>query len=380
MRSPRYRILVLALCLVPAVVIAADGFLPVLCEELPGADHVRCPTPYIELIPEQRDEIFERNFLCRETEYTLGVVHGGGCGSSGIRGWSLPPGVSPTLEVKVRGIHLPPPCTADLPAITQFRCPEPYVELVSDGSETIYDSAWHCQSSGYSLGALGQFCGGGYGLEAVSGWTLRVIPVSGAADLRAEIMGHVVDPCYLDMALRNPVEGVSTEKLIELAKMVAAKSVNEMVGESDADRSQDPRSGEAPNILCSGEGTLYQRREIGMRKVGGIIALTAGIFGVSAAGITLVFGGLGASFKAADADTVFGLWWGGIAFSFLAIILGVVAMRAKGWVPGALLVACAIAGALLGGPLVAIFMAFAAARRHAGRDRETGEGGSAEDD
>lgn len=98
-----------------------------------------------------------------------------------------------------------------------------------------------------------------------------------------------------------------------------------------------------------------------MRKAGGIIALISGIFGVCSAGFTLVFGGLGASFKAADADTVFGLWWGGIAFSFLTIILGVVTMRAKSRVPGALLVVCAIAGAFWGGPIVAIFMAFTAA-------------------
>ena len=98
-----------------------------------------------------------------------------------------------------------------------------------------------------------------------------------------------------------------------------------------------------------------------MRKVGGIIALTAGILGVCGAAFTLVFGGLGASFKAADADTVFGLWWGGLAFSFLTIILGAVTMGSEGRVPGALLVVCAIAGAFWGGPVVAIFMALAAA-------------------
>ena len=50
-----------------------------------------------------------------------------------------------------------------------------------------------------------------------------------SVDYRAEIMEHVVDPCYLDMALRNPVEGVTPEKMMELAKMVAADSVNQMV-------------------------------------------------------------------------------------------------------------------------------------------------------
>ena len=51
--------------------------------------------------------------------------------------------------------------------------------------------------------------------------------------------------------------------------------------------------------------------------------------------------------------------WGGVAFSFLTIILGAVAMGAKGRVPGVLIVVCAVAGAIMGGTLVAIFMALA---------------------
>ena len=47
-------------------------------------------------------------------------------------------------------------------------------------------------------------------------------------------------------------------------------------------------------------------------------------------------------------------------FSFLTIILGAVALGAKGRVPGVLLILCAIAGALLGGTFVAVFMALAA--------------------
>ena len=97
-----------------------------------------------------------------------------------------------------------------------------------------------------------------------------------------------------------------------------------------------------------------------MKKAGGIIALVAGIFGVLAAGFTLFTGGLGAAFEAEGADTVIGLGWGGVLFSFLTIILGAVAMGAKGRVPGVLLIVCAIAGAILGGTFVAVFMALAA--------------------
>ena len=97
-----------------------------------------------------------------------------------------------------------------------------------------------------------------------------------------------------------------------------------------------------------------------MRKAGGIVALVAGIFAVGAAIVTLFIGGMGGAFEAEGADTVIGLGWGGVAFAFLTIVLGAVSIGAKGRVPGALLIVCAIAGAVLGGTLVAIFMGLAA--------------------
>lgn len=96
-----------------------------------------------------------------------------------------------------------------------------------------------------------------------------------------------------------------------------------------------------------------------MQKAGGIIALVAGIFGIFAAVFTLAVGGLGAGLEAEGASTVIGLGWGGVAFSFLTIILGAVALGAKGRLPGILLMICAIAGAILGGTLVAVFMVLA---------------------
>lgn len=96
-----------------------------------------------------------------------------------------------------------------------------------------------------------------------------------------------------------------------------------------------------------------------MRKAGGIIALIAGIFGFIAAIVTLFLGGIGGAVGSDGAGTVVGLGWGGIVFSFLTIILGAVAMGAKGRVPGVLLIVAAIAGAILGGTLVAVCMALA---------------------
>jgi len=96
-----------------------------------------------------------------------------------------------------------------------------------------------------------------------------------------------------------------------------------------------------------------------MRKAGGIIGLIAGIFGVLAAGATLFMGGLAGAFEAEGAETVVGLGWGGVLFSFLTIVLGAVCIGAKGKLPGVLLIVSAILGAILGGTLVAIFMVLA---------------------
>jgi hypothetical protein len=96
-----------------------------------------------------------------------------------------------------------------------------------------------------------------------------------------------------------------------------------------------------------------------MKKAGGIIALIAGIFGIIAAIATMFIGGVGAAFGGEGAETVIGLGWGGILFSFLTIIFGAIAMNAKSKVPGISLIICAIAGSILGGTFVAIFMVLA---------------------
>jgi hypothetical protein len=96
-----------------------------------------------------------------------------------------------------------------------------------------------------------------------------------------------------------------------------------------------------------------------MNKAGGIIAIIAGVFGIFAAGFTLLFGGLGSALEADGATTVIGLGWGGLIFSFTTIILGAVSLNAKTKKSGLLLIASSIGGIILGGTLVAIFMALA---------------------
>jgi len=96
-----------------------------------------------------------------------------------------------------------------------------------------------------------------------------------------------------------------------------------------------------------------------MRKAGGIIALIAGIFGIISAGVTLFVGGVGSALNGEGASTVIGLGWGGVIFSFLTIILAAIALGVVSRIPGVLLIISSIAGAILGGTLVAVFMALA---------------------
>jgi hypothetical protein len=96
--------------------------------------------------------------------------------------------------------------------------------------------------------------------------------------------------------------------------------------------------------------------EENMHKAGGIIGIIAGVFGVFAALTTLFVGGIGSAFNADGASTVVGLGWGGVLFSFLTIVCGaVVFAKPKG--AGIALVISSILGAVLGGTIVAIFMA-----------------------
>lgn len=91
-----------------------------------------------------------------------------------------------------------------------------------------------------------------------------------------------------------------------------------------------------------------------MRKAGGIVGLIAGIFGFIAAIVTLFLGGLGGAFDARGADTIIGLGWGGIFFSFMVIIFGSIQIGAKGKIPSILLTLSSLAGIFLGGKFVAV--------------------------
>ena len=96
-----------------------------------------------------------------------------------------------------------------------------------------------------------------------------------------------------------------------------------------------------------------------MRKTGPIIAIIAGIFGVLAAVLTLALGAVGNFFRLENASLVVWFGWGGLVFSFATIILGAMCINARSRIPALLLVMSAIAGCVLGGTYVAVFMGVA---------------------
>ena len=72
--------------------------------------------------------------------------------------------------------HLPEPCTKVAhPPPAAFHCPSPYVELIPDGSDEIFDRAWTCRETGFTLGQVGVGCGGGGNMGSFPGWTLPAV-------------------------------------------------------------------------------------------------------------------------------------------------------------------------------------------------------------
>ncbi len=98
-----------------------------------------------------------------------------------------------------------------------------------------------------------------------------------------------------------------------------------------------------------------------MRRAGGVVGMTAGIFGVLAALVTLLVGASGSALRADGADTVLDLGWAGLLLSFGCIVLGAVAMGARSRWPGILLIVTALLAAVCGGTFVAVCMVLALA-------------------
>ena len=86
-----------------------------------------------------------------------------------------------------------------------------------------------------------------------------------------------------------------------------------------------------------------------MRKVGFVIAVVAGVLAVV----------LPSSLMMQGASLAGPLGWIGIVFSAFVVVLGVVALKGTSWVPGVILIVCAILGSILGGFFVAVYLVWA---------------------
>ncbi len=93
-----------------------------------------------------------------------------------------------------------------------------------------------------------------------------------------------------------------------------------------------------------------------MQKTGGVIAIIAGAVVVGTTFITLLIGG-GIDWEVLS--FVENIGWGGVFFSFLVIIFGIMSLAAKDKKIGVFLILSAILAAIWGGLFVTIIMVFA---------------------
>lgn len=124
--------------------------------------------------------------------------------------------------------YFPPPCQDPLPP-EWFACPEPYVQLVPVRHDDSFSSAWYCRQTDHGLGALRDGgCLGSSGLTMFPDWSVPTETLADANDvsLRAEVEKHVVDPCFLDAARRNRIDGVSDQEMIDLLKAMQSDAVD----------------------------------------------------------------------------------------------------------------------------------------------------------
>lgn len=95
-----------------------------------------------------------------------------------------------------------------------------------------------------------------------------------------------------------------------------------------------------------------------MNKTAAVLGIISGLLGIIAALFTVIFGGAASAMGAQNAETMINLGWGGVAFSFLAIVFGALVFSKPG-VGGWGLILVSLFGAVLGGTFVAACMTLA---------------------
>ena len=126
--------------------------------------------------------------------------------------------------------NIPEICAEYGPYPEKFHCPVPYTEMGSDGTKTIIERAWVCQKTGYMMGWYGTGCMRGW--RSSSGKT-NPFPAwsehNTVLDHRHEVREHVVDPCYLLMAKKANIAGMSHQEAAEMMKSRDVESYNQVV-------------------------------------------------------------------------------------------------------------------------------------------------------
>ena len=92
-----------------------------------------------------------------------------------------------------------------------------------------------------------------------------------------------------------------------------------------------------------------------MKKAGAIISLIAGVFAIFASIFTIVSGGFVSALD--GGDSVMSMGFMGILFSFAVIIFGALSLSSESKTNGIILIVLSILGIILGGTVVAMFMA-----------------------
>ena len=131
--------------------------------------------------------------------------------------------------------HLPEFCDTDIwmpPAY--FLCPSEYVELELAGEDTMFERNGQCPETGFTLGLLRLevMPEGGCAASSTTGWSLpkETDPGGTEAVLRAEIMKHVIRPCYgVAVERYGMAEDGNHDEVVEMLLVVQAATAEDLI-------------------------------------------------------------------------------------------------------------------------------------------------------
>ena len=135
----------------------------------------------------------------------------------------------------VRAQHLPAFCDTEIwtpPAY--FLCPSEYVELEPAGHDAMFERNGQCPETGHTLGLLRPEVvpEGGCAASSMAGWTLPTESNAAGTEtvLRAEIMQHVIRPCYgVAVERYGMAEDGNHDEMVEVLIVVQTTTTEEFI-------------------------------------------------------------------------------------------------------------------------------------------------------